>query len=41
MRVLKNDLVWFAVEIAAQELADNLEEAAAGSSDPAEERLGS
>ena len=41
LTILKNDLVWFAVEIAAQELADNLEEAAAGSSDPAEERLGS
>lgn len=26
LRVLKNDLVWFAVQIAAQELADNLEE---------------
>ena len=26
MRVLKNDLVWFAVQVAAQELADNLEE---------------
>ena len=26
MRVLKNDLVWFAVQVAAQELVDNLEE---------------
>src|SRR6056300_705656 len=26
MRVLKNDLVWFAVQVAAQELIDNLEE---------------
>ena len=26
MRVLKNDLVWFAVQITAQELVDNLEE---------------
>ena len=30
MRVLKNDLVWFAVEVAAKELQDNLQEAAAG-----------
>jgi hypothetical protein len=26
MRVLKNDLVWFAVQVAAQHLEDNLEE---------------
>jgi hypothetical protein len=30
MTTLKNDLVWFAVEVAAQELQDNLEEPAAG-----------
>jgi len=30
LTILKNDLVWFAVEVAAQELQDNLEEPAAG-----------
>ena len=30
MTTLKNDLVWFAVEVAARELQDNLEEPAAG-----------
>jgi hypothetical protein len=30
MTTLKNDLVWFAVEVAAKELQDNLEEPAAG-----------
>ena len=30
LTTLKNDLVWFAVEVAAQELQDNLEEPAAG-----------
>ena len=30
LTILKNDLVWFAVEVASQELQDNLEEPAAG-----------
>ena len=30
LEILKNDLVWFAVEVAARELQDNLQEAAAG-----------
>ena len=30
LTTLKNDLVWFAVEVAARELQDNLQEAAAG-----------
>ena len=30
MTTLKNDLVWFAVEVAARELQDNLQEPAAG-----------
>ena len=30
LTTLKNDLVWFAVEVAARELQDNLQEPAAG-----------
>jgi hypothetical protein len=32
LEILKNDLVWFAVEVAAKELQDNLQDAAGAAS---------